>query len=388
MGHLDKSRAAGADGKDYVIAHTDLERALSEIFGIRLGLNITRGIFGDTPRSDGTIFHMRFKAGARSSDPSRMPGIIFSDGVTTKKLTIADSKISLWTLSGTSWLPQDYDFEAENNPKLTEFEDVNISELNGTRKNLVVGTSSFNGRVVFSLTNNEVAEGGAHSWFDLNEVKAALSQWVHPAAPDYFKSPAGTLVQVQDATTLTPLEVVKTEDTRIVGSYNASNPVPAGAWTLPAPWVLQQQADTTPSGAEYFTPPEQTSANGVSKAGWDLERGVWAISLSFGVATTTFKGGVFKWDVVGGTTLKRLGPVTGVSSRYITTPIPYKFETSAYSDFNLLPVIRTSTLHPYVDAGTYLIAVPSTTRVAINVWHNSSVGSLNIYLKSTIKRIS
>ena len=388
---LSTARADSVHGKSYVVAHNEFEKAISNIFGIEVGKNITQAIFGPVI-TDGSFFTMRFTSAARSSSAASQAGIIFDDGYTQKKLTYVDSKISLWTKVGNTWVDQDYDFEGANEPALTDFLDcIAIQPLTGSLANKanfgkIVGTvKDADENVVFDLVKNAVAEGGAQGFLDLNEVKEKLTDWQGHAATsvpgEFGAGVVGKLIGVSGANTLSPVATTLNA-LPIAESYRAATFMPAEAFVTPQGWVRQLVPDAAQGEPALSAGIEQVTSGGYPKAGFSVPAGVYAVRLYLNVSDGDIRG-TFRW-VVGGTTgIVKLNGWGG----YISSPVPHQYADSVFGGILPKAISYGEGNSPKVDMGTFMFVMKQQGTFNTAVWQNSEQ-SLYAILSLSVTRIS
>ena len=388
---LSTARADSVHGKSYVVAHNEFEKAISNIFGIEVGKNITQAIFGPVI-TDGSFFTMRFTSEARSSSAAGQAGIIFDDGNAQKKLTYVDSKISLWTKVGNTWVDQDYDFEGANEPALTDFLDCqSIQELTGSLANKanfgkIVGTvKDSDGNVVFDLVKNAVAEGGAQGFLDLNEVKEKLIEWQGHAAtsvPGQFGSSViGKLIGVSGANTLSPV-ATSVAALPISESYKVTAYLESEQFVTPTGWQLQVPQDTA-AGTQGTAVPTGPIGQADGSSSWTVPAGVYAVKLSVNVLGGDMDGTI-RWAVGGNPKIKRLN----ASGSYLTHSVPYEYYEPIVTTLLLPRKISYSGYHsPKDDMGTFIIVLTEFGSFNTAIWQNTEE-AMNLSLTLSITRIS
>ena len=376
---LDDNRADTVNGKTFVVAHNQLEQALSNIFGIELGKNITQSILG-TVDSDGSFLTMRFTSGSSSSNPETQPGIIFDDGNAIKKITMVGSKVSLWVKSGSTWNRQAYDYEGDNEPALTDFTDCAIDTLvlNSTaRSGQIVGTisdtSSGTEKIKFALTNNEIAEGGAQKFIDLNEVKAAIDSWrLRGSSTSFSPGKTGYLVSIAGANTLKPVPNPDDNSTRQSAAFSTKVSIPKETFVVPSNWEAMDSPDSFGQGGYRAT--------------FELARGVYQCSMNLNVTQSPDTKGVFKWGMTGPIGFRILN---GSPGHYITIPIPWYLKPggTVFGGY-VTPINQLFTRNAKEYCGSCLIAMTeSFGLVNAQVWQNGG-GTMQADLELSITRIA
>jgi len=196
---LDKARILGKihDGKGLVEAHTELEYAIGEIFGIPMSTVISDAIFG-TVAADGSWSMMRFSTAGKSSQAGRAVGIEFSDSNRRVRLVQVDSSIQLWEhVSGSTW-SKVIDFEETVTVALTDLEDVEISA--GTN---ISGLCVKVGPDKTWVLGNDSSTNGVETWEELTDVTG------HP--DENILAASGTLWRTDGSGDITPIQLAGTQ---------------------------------------------------------------------------------------------------------------------------------------------------------------------------------
>ena len=124
------------DGPDVSDGHRALEAALSEIFSIEDGVDITQAIFG-TPssteqatgrtvgvNSSGQIWMLRYKSESVAVDGRDGMGLDFTDGDKRKRLTFVNSQVAVWEETSADTWEEIFNLETTEDGKLSELADV------------------------------------------------------------------------------------------------------------------------------------------------------------------------------------------------------------------------------------------------------------------------
>ena len=359
MGYLDANRVLDPDdGEQFVIAHKDLEVALSEIFGIPLERRITQSILG-TVAADGsfTLIRLKSKPGVQAADAV---GVEFTDGHITKRILYVDSRIKVYSKAGQAW-EQVHDFESEDNPDLTDLEDVDKTqvELSDANKNKIVYTvlGTNNQGVLFGLAKNEIASDGAKSFFELDEVG---SEWTVRVPGSYCKitDDAGSLIPQQPEYSDPYGSAVWWAGRRvamqIVSAQNTTAP-----WVVCGPWA----GNGSNAGQSLAT------IGGQGGAGVYVPRGLYTVNLSANISYSFNLKGSIRWGLLCPGCSKFPS-----STQYMTKGMPFylKPPVAGSTDY-IYPITGLSVSSSVkVDLGTHMVAVPTGGRyIGAQIWQNT-----------------
>jgi len=284
-------------GKEYVLAHNQTEADIADIFGIPKGTNITGSILG-TVGADGGITLIRFKRDGPVGSVDDSPGIEFRDGIKTKRISFAGSKIQVWEKDGTTWEAQ-HDYEDQSEPSLISKEDV----VDYYSRGKVLGVSLFpvNGRYVFLYYSTDYLEGGATNLKEMSDV--SINSGDLNAVIGFYKS--GLLLGVNSDKVNPKFTLLQPpEDRREYGIF------------MSEPCKMNYNVGTTflgfanlPGGnSGEFDDSISISNDGLNhypRSEFAINRGVWFCRLRFVVESRNSKAGHY-----------RIGPVN-ISNCYI-----------------------------------------------------------------------
>jgi hypothetical protein len=278
------------DGRAGVIAHNQLEAALSEILGIKVGTQVSQSVLG-TVAADGSITLIRFSQSGVETDPKKSSGFEFKDGTgNRRRLTFTDSKIIVWEYvpATATWI-QTFDYEEIDPPKLVELTDFLNKTLTGLSGQIISvqtvppGTAPAN----FTLVPNAAADYGAQDFTDLNDVDVSFQS---PFGGVHFAgSVLGHAAAVNAAEDKLIPASLAGEGYAIYIRASVAHTLPAGGvWTTIGRW------DRIAGGV--FT--QGAAWDGVPRSGISLARGIYRVEVSRSMASGSSLNKLdFKWNL-------------------------------------------------------------------------------------------
>jgi len=281
-------------GGDVVLAHNDLEDALSKMLGVTVGRQISASVLG-TAESDGQISVIRFHERATVGSPEQASGLEFYDGLARKRLIMINGELQIWEADdpaddNTTWTLV-LNLEEEVEPALTTLSDVAITTKT---QGLVLGWNLMQGGdLKITLKQNEVAEDGAQEFLDLDDISAFEGRYTgHTFDPVKI----GWLLAVKSLDSLQPIpaEEEGSESFSALSFVQTLGFVPFSGvsqnWKTMA-WRISSIEDLDQSITTVST------YNGVANAGITLSAGLWRATLV--INPLGDRTGFLSWKMVG-----------------------------------------------------------------------------------------
>jgi hypothetical protein len=296
-----------ADGPAVVVAHNDVERAMSEIFSIPLGVNITDGIFENPDNfagvtSEGKISMMRFKTDQIESDGGQSCGLEFDDGVNKRRLTFVGSHLQVWGEVSLGVWELIFDHEAEIEGTLSGKVDAGprVQAKDPPLYVIAVDTVGDGEEQRFTLVKDEVYETGRTEFIELADVSAAFQSLPWQDGP-YNEDKIGWGVAIgADETILEPVKIADLS----AGAYSfhlwRTPSVPLGSvgrlgngnWSQIGPFEVSMWEP----GGRF---PELVGYNGVERATVRLPAGVYKVRAGFRMTSASHGLGKLMLRLVG-----------------------------------------------------------------------------------------
>jgi hypothetical protein len=295
---LDKRRLRNDSvGEDVVVAHNDLEDALSQILGVPLATQINTAVFGSVTAS-GEVTLIRFKDSVQSGGAAGASGFEFADSSVRKRLVFVGGNIQVWEADDphdddTEWTLV-YDYETVDEPNLDSLSDVQIPASDADKENdWVLGFQEMpNGDIKVVQMPNAMATDGAQNFKELTDVSQNFQTLYTGSKFDATK--IGHLLEVKDTTTIHAVDSGSK-----LSSYGCflsflTNVGRVGinglgvGWT-PVTWRLPVQGSTITSISEY---------DGQANHGISLAAGIWRATVTYRPITWV-KDGFISWKIVG-----------------------------------------------------------------------------------------
>lgn len=171
---LNKSLPSDSDdGPDLVLRHSQLEQALSNIFGIPLSQSIASSIFGVVDTS-GTITILRLSNSA-AQQKGKAAGLEFSDGVNKARLLVTGNTVKCFKWNGSSWT-EVFDYEGVEEPALVDKNDVGFTAAQALAlvdDGYILGTTGpFSGKL--KLVPDNIVNDGAYNFAELSDLDTTV----------------------------------------------------------------------------------------------------------------------------------------------------------------------------------------------------------------------
>lgn len=275
-----------ADGPAVVIAHEDVEKAMSGIFGIPLGLNITTGIF-DNPdtlagvNSDGKISMMRFKSDSIATDGEVASGLEFYDGTERKRLVLVGSELQVWKqLADLSW-ELVFNFEEVIEGTLSGKTDAGQKVQDKDPKLDVLAVASDENREYFTLVSNEILQTGKTEFIELDDVSSTFENPFGTPGVPYNPNLAGQGIIIgENSTLLEPVGIEDPDDSVYAFDLWMQNTISlgvgdvdgSGTWKVMGPLSIYSDLDTNP---------ELTDLGGQANGAVVLPAGIYKLKPRF-----------------------------------------------------------------------------------------------------------
>jgi hypothetical protein len=296
---LDKNRATDAtDGKGVVVAHNELEKALTKIFGIPNDQAISEAVFS-VVRSDGGITQLTFSNGEQKTTVEGSTGIDFYDGNLHKRLTFANSQIAIWAYDeDTEEWTQTFDYEAVVEPNLVDMTDVHMPILSASQ---VVVVGLVEGELKFVLADAQVPEDGVTSFRECSDVADGLFTGQY-TGNQFDPAKYGHYVGIhKEANHLVPIEPDVGQDYFItMRSYaqdlkriGQKGQGATGDWTI-VTWDSGLRED----GTAVDKTEDLRSYGSYSNAAFALAAGVYDVDIGYSLNTSR-AANVIIWKLIG-----------------------------------------------------------------------------------------
>jgi hypothetical protein len=274
-----------ADGPAVVVAHNEVQKAMSEIFSIPLGLNITTGIFENPDtfagvNADGKISMMRFETSGIAGGGTDSCGLEFFDGNERKRLILVGSTLQIWKeLANGTW-EQVIDLEATIEGTLSGKVDAGPAVEDKDPPLGVLAVASNANEEFFTLVPNEVAETGRTEFLELTDVHDDFKN-PHPVT-SFPYDPAlighGVIIGADDM--LEPASIEDSDNSvyafdlytvtsRPLGEGTAAG---SGEWRTMGPWHIE---------SPFSDPPTLVTLSGQANGGVELGPGVYKLKPRF-----------------------------------------------------------------------------------------------------------